>query len=74
MRDLRTIVLTNTDADEAKRLLANMEAGRPATTNDPSEEFGGSHTRHTTCEGWREFYGGLDDFEGFIDRDISMNY
>ena len=31
-------------------------------------------TRHTTCEGWREFYGGLDDFEGVIDRDISMNY
>ena len=42
MRDLRTIVLTNNDADEAKRLLANMEAGRPATTNDPSEEFGGT--------------------------------
>ena len=42
MRDLRTIVLTNNDADEAKRLLANMEAERPATTNDPSEEFGGT--------------------------------
>ena len=31
MRDLHTIIVTNNTEAEAERLLANMQAGRPAT-------------------------------------------